>query len=80
MCIRDRYWLRSSNEIAVRALFTDSFIDRLFSMDPEAKWYVEKSGRWLLVYAHGKTYPPQTLSSIWGMTRTMADLFLSTQY
>ncbi len=45
-----KYWLRASDEIAIRALFTDTFIDRLSTTDPRAAWYVEKSGGWLLVY------------------------------
>lgn len=71
-----RYWLRSSEEIATRALFTDTFIDRLASVDPQAKWYVEKSGGWLLVYRHGTLFGPPDLQSFWHTSRMIADLFL----
>jgi hypothetical protein len=72
-----RYWLRTSDEIAARALFTDAFIDRLSNADPKAAWYVEKSGRWLLVYLHGKSSAPSQLANFFQSCRTMADLFLT---
>jgi hypothetical protein len=73
-----RYWLRAKDEVSVRAVFSDAFIDRLAAADPHAQWYVEKSGGWLLVYSHGKTYPPQALAGFLGATRVVADLFLPT--
>jgi hypothetical protein len=72
-----RYWLRASDEIAVRALFTDAFLDRLSTTDPRAAWYVEKSGGWLLVYRHGKSVGAQTLPDFWPASRTIANLFLT---
>jgi len=38
-----KYWLRADDEIAVRALFSDTFIDRLASADSKTPWYVEKA-------------------------------------
>jgi hypothetical protein len=72
-----RYWLRASDEIATRALFTEAFIDRLSIADPKAAWYVEKSGRWLLVYLHGKSCVPSQLANFFQACHTMADLFLT---
>lgn len=72
-----KYWLRASNEIAIRALFNDTFIDRLSSTDPRAAWYVEKSGGWLLVYLHGKSCAPAGLPRFIEASRAMAGLFLS---
>jgi len=74
-----KYWLRAKDEISIRALFTDPFIDRLAATDPQAMWYVEKSGRWLLVYSHGTTYAPQALPGFLGAARATADLFLATR-
>lgn len=71
------YWLRASDEIAARAFFTDAFIDRLSTADPEAAWYVEKNGRWLLVYLHGKSCAPPELARFLQSARAMADLFLT---
>ncbi len=70
-----RYWLRSTQEIAARALFTNTFIDRLASIDPQGRWYVEKSGQWLLVYRHGTLAPPD-LRSFWQTSGMIGDLFL----
>lgn len=72
-----RYWLRSGDEMAVRAFFTDAFIDRLSITDPKAAWYVEKSGRWLLVYLHGKSCAPSGFTDFFQACRSMADLFLT---
>ena len=72
-----RYWLRASDEFAARALFTEAFIDRLSIADPKAAWYVEKSGRWLLVYLHGKSCAPSQIENFFQTCRTMADLFLT---
>lgn len=71
-----KYWLRAKDEISARALFTDGLLDRLAAADPQASWYVEKSGRWLLVYRHGKMFAPQTLPVFMDTARAMADLFL----
>jgi hypothetical protein len=72
-----RYWLRARDEIAARALFTEAFIDRLSIADPQAAWYVEKSGRWLLVYLHGKTCAPSQFADFFQACRTLASLFLT---
>jgi hypothetical protein len=72
-----KYCLRASDEIAARALFTEAFIDRLSITDPKAAWYVEKSGRWLLVYLHGKSCAPSGFTDFFQACRTMADLFLT---
>jgi len=72
-----KYWLRASDEIAARALFTDALIDRLSTTDPSAAWYVEKSGRWVLVYRHGKSCAPLGLARFLQNARAMADLFLT---
>ena len=72
-----KYWLRASDEIAARALFTEAFIDQLSITDPKAAWYVEKSGRWLLVYLHGKSCAPLQVANFFQACRTMADLFLT---
>lgn len=72
-----KYWLRSPNEIAVRALFSNAFLDRLAIADPKAAWYVEKNGLWLLVYQHSKSFAPQDLPSFWQAAHAMANLFLT---
>jgi hypothetical protein len=76
---RKRYWLRARDEISVRAIFTDTRIDHLAASDPQAMWYVEKIGRWLLVYSHGRTYSPADLPGFFVAARAMADLFLATR-
>jgi hypothetical protein len=70
-----KYWLRTNNEISVRAIFSDAFIDRFFSVDPKAEWYVEKSGQWLLVYRHGVLFAPQDLPAFGYASRAIANLF-----
>lgn len=71
-----KYWLRTSDEIATRALFTDAFLDRLSNTDPKAAWYIEKNGRWLIVYQHGKSFAPPALAHFLQASRMLADLFL----
>jgi hypothetical protein len=70
-----RYWLRASDEIPVRALFNDTFLDRLSIADPKATWYVEKNGRWLPVYHHGKSVTPPALPQFFQAAKAMAELF-----
>jgi hypothetical protein len=72
-----KYWLRATDEIPVRALFTDLFIDHLSTTDPRAAWYVEKTGRWLIIYQHGKSFAPPHLPHFLQASRAMADLFLA---
>jgi hypothetical protein len=73
----NKYWLRASDETAARALFTDLFIDRLSTADPTATWYVEKNGRWLLVYLHGKRCAPAGLPHFFQSARALAEPFLA---
>jgi len=73
-----KYWLRADDEIAVRALFSDTFIDRLASTDSKTVWYVEKAGQWLLVYRHGLLFAPEALPEFWQASRGIANLFLKT--
>jgi hypothetical protein len=71
-----RCWLRAEDEIAVRALFSDTFIDRLARADSKTVWYVEKAGQWLLVYRHGMLFAPESLPEFWQDSRAVANLFL----
>jgi hypothetical protein len=71
-----KYWLRAVDEIAARALFTDAFLDRLSTADPNAAWHLEKSGGWLIIYQHGKSCAPPALAHFLQASRILADLFL----
>ncbi len=73
-----RYWIRANDEIAVRALFSDTFIDRMSAADPKTAWYVEKGGQWLLVYRHGVLFAPEALPEFRKVTHEIASLFLKT--
>jgi hypothetical protein len=72
-----KYWLRSKDEILVKALFTGALVDGLLVYDPRTVWSVEKSGGWLFVYRHGKSSAPQALRGFWSSAHTIADLFLT---
>ena len=72
-----KYCLRARDEFAVRALFSDAFLDHLSLADPNGAWYVEKNGKWLLVYRHGKSVAPPALPHFIQTSRAMADLFLT---
>jgi hypothetical protein len=72
-----KYWLRANDEISVRALFRDALLDGVMGCDPHAGWSVEKSGRWLFVYRHGKSLAPHALPSFWTSAHKIADLFLT---
>lgn len=74
-----KYWLRAKDEMLVKALFTNALVDGLMACDPQASWSVEKSGRWLLVYRHGKSSTPQALPSFWSSAHTIGNLFLRPQ-
>ena len=71
-----KYWLKGTDEIAVRALFNDTFIDRLTAVDPKAAWFIEKAGQWLIVYRHGVLFAPMVLPEFWQASRGIANLFL----
>ncbi len=57
-----RYWLRGSDSVALGALFTPDRIARLFALDPDGRWSVEKGGNWLVVYSKGMVFAPNSLS------------------
>jgi hypothetical protein len=72
-----KYWLRATNEIAVRAFFSDSFVDHLLAADPNSLWYVEKSGHWLLVYRHEVLFAPRQIPAFMQESQSIAGLFLA---
>jgi hypothetical protein len=71
-----KYWLRAKDETAVRLFFNKSFLDRLKILDPTAKWSVEKTGRWLIVYRHNALFAPEALSGFLAYAQALAHLFL----
>lgn len=71
-----RYLLHAKDEIAIRAFFSPSFVERLTASDPEANWSIEKAGRWLLVYRHNALFPPQAIPEKWQQAQALAKLFL----
>jgi hypothetical protein len=72
----EKYWLRSKDDLLVKALFSDALIDGLMAFDPQTRWSVEKSGGWLIVYRHGMLSAPQALRNFWSSAHAIADLFL----
>jgi hypothetical protein len=71
-----KYWLRAENETAARVFFNNSFLDRLKILDPEAKWSVEKAGRWLIIYRHNALFAPKAIPEFWRYAQELANLFL----
>jgi hypothetical protein len=72
----NKYWLRAENETAVRAFFSNSFLDRLKILDPAANCSVEKAGRWLIIYHHNTLFSLKAIPEFWRYTRGLANLFL----
>ncbi len=72
-----RYWLRSSDSVTLGALITPDRIARLFQLDPETRWSVEKGGDWLFVYSKGVVFAPNSLRDFWAQADALARVFSS---